>query len=159
MAPLIVLIVTFVALYAANKVFLDGRLTMSQTGRYALAVMMLIAGVSHFTTTGVEVMTQMMPDALPYKREVVYFTGVCELAAVPGLILQRTSRLTATMLIIFFIGVLPANVAGSLKQVAYSGMEYGALYLLFRVPLQMLFIWWAWYFGLRKNQNFNASQE
>lgn len=156
MAPLIVLIVAFMLIFAANRFFLSGRLSISQIGRYALALMMLIAGISHFTPTGIEVMTQMMPDAIPYKRELVYFTGVCELASVPGLILQRTSRLTAIMLIIFFIAVLPANIAGSLKQVNYSGMEYGALYLLFRVPLQMLFIWWAWYFGLRKNQAITA---
>lgn len=156
MAPLIVLIVTFALIFAANRFLLSDRLSISQAGRYALAVMMLVAGVSHFTTTGVEVMAQMMPDAIPYKRELVYFTGLCELAAVPGLILQRTSRLTAIMLIIFFLAVLPANIAGSLKQVNYSGMEYGAVYLLFRVPLQMLFIWWAWYFGLRKNQAVNA---
>ena len=153
MAPLIILIVAFVLIFAANRFFLSGRLSISQIGRYALALMMLVAGISHFTATGTEVMTQMMPDVIPYKRELVYFTGVCELAAVPGLIFERTSRLTAIMLIIFFMAVLPANIAGSLKQVNYSGMEYGALYLLFRVPLQMLFIWWAWYFGLRKNRD------
>jgi uncharacterized membrane protein len=148
MAPLIILVATFALIFAANKFVFGGRLSISQIGRYALALMMLIAGISHFTTTGIEVMTQMMPDVTPYKRELVYFTGVCELAAVPGLIFQRTSRLTAIMLIIFFLAVLPANIAGSLKQVNYSGMEYGALYLLFRVPLQLLFIWWAWYLVL-----------
>ncbi len=153
MAPLIILIVAFVLIFAANRFFLSGRLSISQIGRYALALMMLMAGISHFTAPGVEVMTQMMPDVIPYKRELVYFTGVCELAAVPGLVLNRTSRLTAVMLIGFFIAVLPANIAGSLRHVNFSGMEYGPAYLLFRVPLQLLFIWWAWYFGLRKNRD------
>jgi len=45
------------------------------------------------------------------------------------------------MLIVFFIAILPANIAGSLKQVDYGGMESGAVNLLLRIPLQILFIW------------------
>jgi uncharacterized membrane protein len=53
------------------------------------------------------------------------------------------------LLIVFFIAVLPANVVGSIKQVQMGGMEYGTAYLWFRIPLQIFFIWWTWYFALR----------
>lgn len=112
-----------------------------------MAVMLIATGISHFTNT--EEMIAMMPDFLPAKRELVYFTGVCELLAVPGLLWSKTSRLASILLLIFFVLVLPANIAGSLKQVQFGGMEYGPLYLLFRVPLQIFFIWWVWFFGLR----------
>jgi uncharacterized membrane protein len=49
------------------------------------------------------------------------------------------------VLIVFFILVLPANIAGSLKAVDFGGMNYGPLYLLFRIPLQVFFIWWVWW--------------
>ena len=151
MAPLLVLIVTFTLLSAVNKFLLNGKLSISQTGRYALAAMLLLTGTAHFTSSGSDMMVEMMPDVIPFKLKFVYFTGACELAAVLGLILNKTSRLAAILLIVFFIAVLPANIAGSLKQVNYSGMDYGAAYLLFRIPLQIFFIWWAWYFGLRRN--------
>ena len=112
-----------------------------------MAVMLIVTGVSHFTNT--QTMIDMMPDLMPAKREMIYFTGVCELLAVVGLLWNKTSRLASILLIIFFVLVLPANIVGSLKSVQIGGMEYGPLYLLFRIPLQIFFIWWVWYFGIR----------
>ena len=148
MAPLIILLVTFAALYLLDRFALNGRLGLSFIGRASMAVMLIATGVSHFTNTNE--MAAMMPDFIPAKRELVYFTGICELLAVPGLLWDKTARITSIMLLIFFVLILPANIAGSLKQVQFGGMEYGPWYLLFRIPLQMLFIWWVWYFGIRR---------
>lgn len=149
MAPLIVLITTFVTLFLLNRFALGGRLTLSLRGRASMAAMLVLTGIAHFTST--DLMVEIMPDAIPLKREMVYFTGLCELAAAVGLIWNKTSRLASILLIVFFLLVLPANIAGSLKEVPLGGMENGALYLLFRIPLQILFIVWVWYFGLKLN--------
>jgi uncharacterized membrane protein len=145
MAPLIILLVTFAALYLVDRFALKGKLGLSFTGRAAMAVMLIATGISHFTNT--DQMVAMMPDFIPAKRELTYFTGICELLAVPGLLWSKTARLASIMLLIFFVLILLANIAGSLKQVQFGGMEYGPLYLLFRIPLQIFFIWWVWYFG------------
>jgi uncharacterized membrane protein len=147
MAPLIFLLGTFAVLYLVNRFFLGRRLSLSLIGRASMAVMLIVTGVSHFTNT--QTMIDMMPDLMPAKREMIYFTGVCELLAVVGLLWNKTSRLASILLIIFFVLVLPANIVGSLKSVQIGGMEYGPLYLLFRIPLQIFFIWWVWYFGIR----------
>jgi len=147
MAPLIILLVTFGVLYFIDRFALTGRLGLPFIGRASMAVMLIATGIAHFTNTNE--MIAMMPDFMPAKREIVYFTGICELAAVVGLLWNKTARLASILLLIFFVLVLPANIAGSLKQVQLGGMEYGPLYLLFRVPLQIFFIWWVWYFGLR----------
>ena len=112
--------------------------------------MLIVTGISHFTSTDLTV--EMMPDFMPAKREIVYFTGVCELLAVFGLLWDKTAKLTSVLLIIFFIAILPANIVGSIKQVRLGGMENGVMYLLFRVPLQILFIFWTYYFGIRINK-------
>jgi uncharacterized membrane protein len=150
MAPLIVLLTTFAALYALNKFLFNRRLSTSLIGRISMSAMLLLTGIAHFTST--DLMVEMMPDIVPLKREMVYFTGVCELAAAVGLLWNKTARLASILLIIFFIAVLPANIAGSIKQVNMGGMEYGVLYLLFRVPLQIFLIWWVYYFGLKLNR-------
>lgn len=147
MAPLVILLGTFVVLLLLRR-FLFGGLTFGLIGRISMAAMLLATGISHFTSK--ETMVEMMPEAMPAKRELVYFTGVCELLAVPGLLWTKTARLTSVMLIIFFVAILPANIVGSLKQVQLGGMENGPMYLLFRIPLQLLFIVWIWYFGVRK---------
>ena len=149
MAPLIFLLGTFAILFLINRFLLGGRWALSFIGRASMAVMLIVTGIAHFTNT--EQMVAMMPDFLPAKREMVYFTGVCELAAVVGLLWSRTVRLASILLIVFFVLVLPANIAGSLKSVQFGGMEHGALYLLFRVPLQIFFISWVWYFGVRNS--------
>jgi uncharacterized membrane protein len=143
MAPLIFLLATFAVLFLVNRFVLTGRLSTSFIGRASMAVMLLVTGVSHFTNTAE--LIEIMPEFLPAKRETVYFTGVCELLAAVGLLWDRTARLTALVLIVFFILVLPANIAGSLKAVDFGGMNYGPLYLLFRIPLQIFFIWWVWW--------------
>ena len=157
MAPLIFLLATFGVLYLANRFVLGGRMSLSFIGRASMAVMLTVTGISHFTNT--QPMVDMMPEFMPAKRELIYFTGVCELAAVIGLLWNRTSRLASVLLVIFFVLVLPANIAGSLKSVKFGGMEYGPLYLLFRIPLQLFFIWWVWFFGIREQAGPKATGE
>ncbi len=149
MAPLIILLSVFGALLLLDRTLFGGRIGLSLAGRAAMSAMLLATGISHFTNP--EPMVAMMPSSMPAKLEMVYFTGVCELLAVIGLLWNKTAKLTAIMLIIFFIAVLPANVVGSLKAVEFGGMQYGPWYLLFRIPLQLFFIWWVWYFGIRRN--------
>ena len=90
MAPLVFLLGTFAVLFLVNRFFLSRVLSMSFIGRASIAVMLVITGISHFTNT--TEMVGMMPDLMPAKLEIVYFTGICELAAVPGLLWNRTAR-------------------------------------------------------------------
>lgn len=150
MAPLIALLFGFGILFVVNRFLLKDRWSLSLIGRISLALMLIVTATAHFTAT--DLMVETMPEFLPLKRETVYFTGVIEFLAVAGLVIDKTSRATSILLIIFFLAVLPANVVGSLKQVNLGGMENGAAYLFFRVPLQLFFILWAYYFGVRINK-------
>ncbi|MEO7674670.1 MAG: hypothetical protein ABIU09_11415, partial [Pyrinomonadaceae bacterium] len=150
MVPLIILLGTLGVLSLVNKFLLGGKLSFSFMGRAAMSAMLLLAGIAHFIYF--EPMVAMMPDFIPWKLEIVYFTGVCEFLAAAGLLWDKTAKLTSVMLIIFFVAILPANIMGSLKGVNIPGAEYGIWYLLFRVPLQIFFIWWVWYFGISQNR-------
>ena len=151
MIPLLVLITAFAILFGANRFFLKDRLGLSFIGRASLAATLIVTGIAHFTST--DVLVETMPEFIPWKREIVYLTGVIEFLAVLGLLVGRLSKITAVSLIIFFVAILPANIIGSLKQVDFGGMGNGAIYLLFRIPLQLLFIFWAYYFGVRRNEH------
>jgi uncharacterized membrane protein len=150
MTPLIFLLAAFVLLFGINRFLLKEKLSLSFIGRASLAVMLVVTGAAHFTST--DLMVEMMPEFLPLKKEIVYLTGILELLAVIGLLINSLSKITAVLLIIFFIAILPANIIGSIKQVNLGGMEMGVMYLIFRIPLQILFIFWAYYFGVRINQ-------
>lgn len=146
MSTLIILLLSFVLLLALNKYVLKAKYSTSQLGRLAMAIMLGFTGASHFTKT--QEMVQMMPAFLPYKYEFVYATGLLEIAAAVGLLFQRWAMTASVALIVFFITILPANIIGSFKRVELGGMEYGPRYLFFRIPLQIFFICWTYYFGI-----------
>jgi uncharacterized membrane protein len=160
MSTLIVLILSFIILWAVNTYGIKSYFSISQMGRISLAIMLLFTGSAHFYKTGE--MVQMMPEFLPLKTELVYFTGILEIIGAIGLIKQRTATLASIALILFFLAVLPANVVGSMKRVQLGGMENGPAYLYFRIPFQLLLIWWTYYFGIRLNRrstnNISVSQ-
>ena len=147
MAPLIVLIGSYFLFWLGNRYIVKGKFSMSIIGRVSLALMLMMTGSAHFFKT--EVMMQSMPDFFPYKEGLVYFTGVVELLAAVGLVIDRTAKFISIMLIIFLVCILPANIIGSLKRVELGGMENGPIYLFFRIPLQLFFIWWTYFFGIR----------
>ena len=147
MAPLMFLLGTFLAFYLVNRYLLGGPISLSFRGRFAMAVMLLVTGIAHFAIA--DQMIAMLPDFVPVKRELVYFTGLCELAAVVGLIWGRFAWLTSVLLIVFFIAVLPANIFDALKGPELSGFGNGPEYLFIRIPEQILYIWWVWFFGIR----------
>jgi uncharacterized membrane protein len=146
MSTAIILIFSFLSSLAVNKYLLHGKYSTGQVGRLALAVMLGFTGASHFIKT--DEMVQMIPAFLPYKTGLVYASGLLEILAGLGLIFQRSAILTSFVLIAFFVAVLPANIIGSFKRVELGGMEVGPIYLFVRIPVQILFIWWAYYFGI-----------
>jgi uncharacterized membrane protein len=154
MSTLIILLLTFFISLALNRYVLDKKFKSERLGRFAMSTMMVFTGVAHFFKTSE--MVAMMPQGLPFKVELVYATGVLEILAAIGLVLERYAKITSIALIVFFILILPANVIGSLNRVELGGMENGPLYLLFRIPLQILFIWWTYYFGVRSYQKIPA---
>ncbi|MCW5517951.1 hypothetical protein [Muriicola sp. Z0-33] len=150
MAPLILLIASFGITLAINKLLLNRRLHLSFIGRLSLAIMLLFTGIAHFTSA--ELMIQMLPEFVPFKKETVYLTGIIEITASIGLLTKQRSKLTSIMLVLFFLAILPANIIGSIREVKLGGMENGVNYLYFRIPLQLLFIIWAYYFGIKINK-------
>ncbi len=143
--------------YLANKSLLKNRLSHSQTGLIPVSLLLVIAGIAHFFFS--KTMVAMIPDMLPYKLELVYFTGVLEILAAIGLLLPKWRVLTSILLLIFLLAVLPANIVGALKRLPAGGMEKGQAYLYFRIPLQFFFMAWVYYFGIyipKKQQNDQA---
>ena len=149
MKPLIVLLVVFAFSLLALKVR-RGNYEFALSGRIAISVMLIFTGISHFAFT--KGMSMMLPSFIPYKTEVVYLTGLIEIAAAIGLFIPNIRTLTAGLLIVFFILILPANVYAAINHVDYQKGSFdgnGLAYLWFRVPLQILFIVWTYVFGLR----------
>ena len=144
MKPLVVLFVSFCVSLIAIKVF-RGQYDAAMSARIAMSVMLVFTSTAHFAFT--KGMTMMMPAFIPFKKQLVYLTGIIEIIAAVGLQLPALRVLTAWLLIVFFVLLLPANINAALRRVDYQKGTLtgsGVNYLWFRVPLQVLFIVWTY---------------
>ncbi len=122
-------------------------------GLLAMSGMLLFTATGHFLYP--EGMAMMLPPVIPFRKELVLLTGVLEVAAAVGLLVEKYTVRTAWGLIIFFVLVLPANLYAAWQRVNYQEADFtgpGLAYLWFRIPLQLLFIGWVYYFGIAKKR-------
>src|SRR5690606_10656051 len=85
------------------------------SARIAMSAMLVLTAMGHFMFT--KGMAMMMPPFIPFKTELVYFTGFVEIGAAIGLLLPRFRVLTGWLLILFFIFILPVNIYAAMHQV------------------------------------------
>lgn len=123
-------------------------------GRIGLSIMLLFTSIGHFIYP--EGMALMLPAFLPLKTELIYATGIIELAGAAGLLIPAFQRWTAWLLILFFIMILPANIYAAMQHVnlkTATNDGYGPAYLWFRIPLQFFLIAWTYTFGIINSGN------
>ena len=100
------------------------------------------AGVLHFLAP--RVYERIMPPWLPAHRELVYASGIAELAGGAALMASdpRVRRLGGWLEAATMIGVFPANVHMALNPDDFR-VPGGRAALYARLPVQPLFIAWA----------------
>jgi uncharacterized membrane protein len=148
MKPLIVLIAVFAIASIVFKVA-TANWHLVSSGNIAMAAMLGFTAIAHFAFA--KGMEMMMPAFIPFKKQMVWLTGLLEIAGGVGLLLPQTRYLAAVCLIIFFVLILPANISAALRRIDYqrgTADGNGPAYLWFRVPLQVFFIGWVYFFGI-----------
>jgi uncharacterized membrane protein len=98
----------------------------------------LVAGALHFTHT--KVYASIVPPYLPAHRELVYASGVAEMAGGAGLLHPSTRKPAGWWLIATLIAVFPANVHMAVNWRDYPKVPGGRTALLLRLPFQLVFI-------------------
>ncbi len=115
--------------------------------RWLLTAIMVGSGVYHFAHPAPYV--AMMPEALPAHLALVYISGLAELAGGLGLILPQTRRLAAWGLVVLLVAIFPANINMAVNDIPLDGRDLPTWALWGRLPVQALFIAWAWRFTRR----------
>jgi uncharacterized membrane protein len=148
MKVLIVLLSTFIISIIISH-FLVGDWNIIFSGNLAMMLMLCFSSLGHFMYT--DGMVMMMPGFIPFKRFVVYFTGVLEPTLGIALLFNVSRPVAGITLLIMLVLMLPANINAAVKHVSFEKATYdgnGPTYLWFRVPLQLLFIGWVLYFSI-----------
>lgn len=103
--------------------------------RIGLALVVAISGIAHFVSPRPYV--QHLPEAVPFRGELVAITGVMELILAAGLVgPRRFRRPTGIVLAAFLVLVLPANLYAAVTQVPIDGVPTGWIRWA-RLPLQV----------------------
>jgi uncharacterized membrane protein len=105
-----------------------------------LGVTFLTAGALHFLRP--RLYEAIMPGYLPAQRELVYASGVAEIAGGAGVLHPRTRRLAGWWLIATLVAIFPANVEMAVHAERFRRFPPAALWA--RLPLQAVLIAWAW---------------
>lgn len=145
MKPLVVLISVFLLGLFIIKLRTK-KIDWQLAGRIAMSVMLLFTAIGHFAFT--EGMARMIPAVFPFKKGLVYLTGILEILFAVGLLIPKISGKTAWLLIAFFLAILPANIKAAMEHINYQTGEldgHGMDYLWFRIPLQIFFIAWVFF--------------
>jgi len=147
MKPFYVLIGTFFLSLIAFRLIV-GEWELCWSGNIAMSVMLIFTSIGHFIFQ--KGMMMMLPNGLPYKKTIVFGTGVLEILAAIGLLLPDARSLTSSFLLVFFVCILPANISAALRKIDHekaTTQGKDVKYLWIRVPLQLIFMIWVWYFG------------
>lgn len=125
--------------------------------RIVLGVIYLIAGIAHIRSPGG--FLQITPHWVPWPREVIFFTGLCEIAgAIALLAIPRLRYAAGIGLAAYAVCVFPANINHAINDIAIGGRHLSWWYHGPRLAFQPVFVWWAlwaggvtdWPFGRKK---------
>jgi len=112
--------------------------------RYLYGIFFIVAGVMHFVRP--DFYLKIMPPYLPLHLELVYLSGVFEIALGAMLLVKRLAPLASWGLILLLIAIFPANIYAYQHQ---DLIPASSLLHLLRLPLQAVLILWAYWYTRR----------
>ena len=108
--------------------------------KWIFGLLFVLAGIAHFVRPGIYV--KIMPPYLPWPLELVYLSGLFEIALGVLFLIPRFTAPAAWGLIALLIAVFPANLYMARNPEPYPGISSVLLWL--RLPLQGVLIAWAY---------------
>ncbi len=150
----IAIIVTL--LFLPYWLLMPAHLSESSRGRIGVSLVFAFAALGHFIKTAA--MTQMLPAWVPMRVPLIYLTGVFELLGAVAILITPLSRHVGLALCAYLLLILPSNIYAAFERVDFGGHGAGPIYLLVRIPLQLLLIGWIYWFAVRQHEGVAISR-
>ena len=113
--------------------------------RGVLAAIYLVAGIFHLCTP--DTFLLITPDWVPFPRQVILGTGLCEIVGAIALLTRKLRRPAGLALALYAVCVFPANIKHFIDGVPAGGWQLGGWYHVPRLAFQPVFVWWALFAG------------
>lgn len=109
--------------------------------RWVMAAFFVAAGVAHLVVPGV--LLSITPDWVPFAPQVIFVTGLCELAGAAALVTQPLRRAAGVALALYAFCVWPANIKQAFDHIVIPHIPDSWWYHGPRLALQPVIIWAA----------------
>ena len=124
---LAILLASWLLLRGAGAVGVRELASWRDSGRWALALMLIFTASAHFTSTRHD-LVKMVPDWVPYQDGVIFLTGILEIAGAIGILLPHTRRVAGICLCLLLAAMFTANVKASREGLTIAGSPVTALF-------------------------------
>lgn len=104
----------------------------------------ILSGLNHFVNADAYI--RIMPDYLPWHPQLVFLSGLAEVALGVTVVIPATRVAAAWGIIVLLIAIFPANLYVAMNDLAYVGNEPNTVLNWVRLPFQLLLIAWAYWY-------------
>ena len=122
-------------------------------GRVLVIAWFVLGGIGHFTLTNTFV--SIVPSYVPYPLEIVYLTGVLEIAGALAVLYKPLRHIAGWCLIALAICVTPVHIQMLIEADRYEAI--GPAILWGRLFFQPILIWIIWASTRRRAQDSEAT--
>ncbi len=113
--------------------------------RWALAILYVAAGGLHLSAPAM--FLPIVPGWVPFPRQVIVGTGLCEVAGGIGLLFGKLRRVAGLALALYAVCVFPANIKHAIDSLSAPHPTLGWWYHAPRLAIQPVLAWWALFAG------------
>ena len=109
--------------------------------RWVLAAFFVAAGIAHLAVPGI--LLTITPDWVPFAPQVIFLTGLCELAGAAALVTRPLRHWAGVALALYSLCVWPANIKQALNGIVIPHIPDSWWYHGPRLAMQPVIIWAA----------------
>lgn len=109
--------------------------------RWSLALLFVAAGIAHIVTP--EPFVKITPDWVPFPAQIIFVTGLCELAGAMALVTQPLRGWAGIGLALYALCVWPANFKHAFEGINLPPVPSSWWYHGPRLAFQPVIMWWA----------------
>jgi len=109
--------------------------------RWMLAAFFVAAGCGHLAVP--DSLLAIMPDWVPFPRQVIFLTGLFEFAASAAVLFKPLRAYAGIALAVYAVCVFPANIKHAFEGIDMPSLPSTWWYHAPRLVAQPVIVWWA----------------
>ena len=121
---------------------------------YVMSFVYVFIGIRHFTDP--QYFLDIVPPQLPFKLFLVYLTGLIEVVGGAAILLPKTRKAGAYLLIFLLVSVFPANIYLYISETPQNLLGISKMDALIRMPFQIPLILLAFWHSKENHPNWVA---